>query len=334
MKRIITFFIILSSNFVLLSNSQKLYDASSEEYILASDLAQLGGTTGPSTSVPVTAAELLIALERIDPASLPEYFRVQYQTLREQLQPTDAFSLSTPIRVSPQFFFSDGGSRRDDFFIPYRDEKPFAGFGLKLESMNNIYLETEIPIMNSPSGTGIPLTSFDFLSGGNTDIYGLMPVVARASAGTENLSLIIGRTRHSMGSGIMGNLLVSDNFSYQELLELKFISPDFTYNIAITHFDTEATDTAEGNTEYVVKSHFSGYQQYRVIHRIEAVPSDKARLVLNLGTLFYTTSSLDFRWLIPFNILHNTYDYHDNPVLEAENHDEANNIGSVTKNGG
>lgn len=328
MKRILTLLITLIVPFSLLANSQRLYDASSDEYILASDLALISGTVGPSTSVPVTAQEILIALERINPAGLPEYFKDQYYDLKDKLQPSDApIKLNIPIRISPQIFLIGVADERDDFFIPYRDEKPLAGFGLRLESMNNIYMETEIPLMNAPSGTEVPLTSFDFLIGGNTDIYGMMPTIARASVGSENLSLIIGRTRHSMGSGIMGNLLVGDNFSYQELLELKFISNYLTYNIAVTHFDTEVTDT--DGTEYVAKAHFDGYQQIRVVHRAEANLFNKARVVCNLGTLFYTSSAFDFRWIIPFNILHNTYDYHDNPLIEEQNYDEANNIISV-----
>lgn len=334
-KRLVTILLIISIITPLMAATQKLYDAEDVEYTTVKQLTQLAGVVGPSSALPVNAEELIIALDRIDRYSLNLGFRTIYDQLYEELSRSnkDDFSFSIPVNVSPQFFLTENyGRSRNDFFIPYRDEEPLIGIGLETAFRDLLYMETEMPLMNSPAEGFIPGSSFGWIVNFKDStlnlfgkkgaaIYSLMPTIARGSIGNDIVSMVIGRTRHGMGNGKTANLVVGDNFSYQEVLTLKVTTNNFTYNIDVTHFDTQGTDGV------VDTPHFDGKQQNRVIHRFDFNLWDKVRVVLNLGTLYYTSSSFDFRWFIPFMISHNYYNYNENLTIQP--FDEANNIMSI-----
>ena len=56
----------------------------------------------------------------------------------------------------------------------------------------------------------------------------------------DYINFTAGHYPHSMCNGITGNLLVGDNFYYQEIITLSFMSR-FTYNISVTHFNQQYT---------------------------------------------------------------------------------------------
>lgn len=334
-KRLVTVLLIIAILAPLTAARQKLYDADDVEYTTVKQLTQLAGVVGPSSALPVNAEELILALDRIDRSTLDYGFRTIYDQLYGELyrSNTEDFSFNIPVNISPQFFLTENYQRsRNEFFISYRDEEPLVGIGLETSFRDLLFMETEMPLMNSPADTFIPGSSFgwiinftdstlNFFGSKGAAIYSLMPTIARGSIGNDIASLVIGRTRHSMGNGKTANLVVGDNFSYQEVLTLKVTTNNFTYNVDVTHFDTQASDGVVENP------HFDGRQQNRVIHRFDFNLWNKVRVVLNLGTLYYTSSSFDFRWFIPFMISHNYYNYSEQLQLHA--FDEANNIMSI-----
>ena len=331
MKKI--FIVILLSLILnsIFATSQTLYDKSSHEYYLTQSFAELSGIIGPSTATPITADELLLVLNRINTSNLPITLKQEYEQLVESLStPTNIFDATFKLAVSPQLFLSTNAKTRDDFFIPYRDEIPGIEFGSKVSFGENIFLEGYIPIVNSPYKQISNLnTSFDwflnyknghfnFMGANATGQLAEIPKLARGSIGNKWANIILGRSRHSMGLGYTGNLLIGDNFNYQELLKLSFFSNPFTYNISLTHFDEQ-----DGLESFKTAS-FGGKHQTRVVHRFDFNIFDKVRAVVNLGTLYYVDSAFDIRWLTPFMIAHNYYNYDESTILTSG--DEANNI--------
>ncbi len=324
MKRIILLPIILLCLSSLSAASQTLYYQDSYEYSQIRLLAQASGTVGPSTAVPITESELEAAFNRISPENLPERLRNTYYELSSTFTKMDdkKFAFSYPLLFSPMFFLSsDEGENRESFFLSYKDEKPLISIGIKAWFADNIFIESALPITNAPSENSIPFANFSFLMGMDSGIFRSMPLYARGSIGNDFVSLVIGRTRQGMGSGISGNLLLGDNFTYQEFFSLKLISDPFTYNISITHFDNQDENGS------MLEASFSGKQQTRVVHRFDVNFLGKVRAVMNFSTLFYSNNSFDLRWLIPFNIQHSYYNYSENPIIAGN--DEANNLLSL-----
>ncbi len=289
---LISAFLIYSS---LSASDVQLYDRNSDEYQLTRRLAIAAGVVTPSTSVPVTESELVLTLDRIDRSKLPLHLRESYDELYALFNGNEKkqASFEIPMAFSPQLFLSKDGNNRNDFFLPYRDEKPFASFGVRFSFSDYIIMEGNIPLQNAPSKTAIPTTSLSFLAGKETTIYGQMPNLARGSVGNDTFAVISGRTRHGMGDGYTGNLMIGDNFAYQELLEFKFLSNIFTYNISITHFDSQ------DENGHMLSARFDGQQQTRVVSRFEVNFVDRVRATLNLSTMYYASTSFDPRWIIP-----------------------------------
>lgn len=337
MRRKITavLFVLMSMLVPLLAN-QRLYDGDSREYIEVRRLCQVAGVIGPSSALPVNGEELIMALNRIDISALPPALKDRYDALYAQIAPEEiAFQVAIPVEFSPQFFLSTNqNGDRKDFFIPFGDERALMNFGLQMFFTDAVFMETAIPVRNISTADHIPYTSFDFFYDSKTDIFHTMPVLARGSFGNDMFSLYLGRTRHSMGNGYTGNMVVGDNYPYQEVLNVKFTSNYFTYNMDITHFDTQTTTTADSSDIY--KSfdtatfdtpHIGGKQQTRVVHRFDVNVVNKVRFAINMGTIYYGSSSFDFRWLFPFMIFHSFYNYSENEVIEG--YDESNNIMSL-----
>ena len=75
------------------------------------------------------------------------------------------------------------------------------------------------------------------------------------------------------------------------------------------------------------RSEFDGMQQFRVLHRFDVNIVDKARIALNLATIYNSHYGLDIRFFYPFVLGHNYYNYTNS--IEKTDFDEANNIMSI-----
>ena len=149
-----------------------------------------------------------------------------------------------------------------------------------------------------------------------------IPYKAGLSVGNDYIHFILGRYPHSIGSGITGNLMVGDNFLYQEISNLSLISNYFTYNISITRFDQ--MDNLGGGIAKISQREFDGMQQFRVVHRFDINLFNKARFAVDLATIYNSTYGFDLRFFYPFVLSHNYYNYTN--FLEKETFDEANNM--------
>lgn len=316
---------------------QRLYDGNSREYVEVRRLCQVAGVVGPSSALPVNGDELIIALDRIDASSLSPAVRKRYDELYSSIahESNDSFRFAVPLDFSPQFFFSTNqkGDRKD-FFVSFKDERPLMNFGLEMFFTDYAFMETAMPLRNISTSDHIPYTSFDFFYDEKTDIFHTMPIVARGSFGNNMFSLYLGRTRHSMGNGFTGNMIVGDNYEFQEVLNAKFTSNYFSYNMDLTHFDTQTTTTEPNDDDLYLSfesavfdnPHIDGKQQSRVVHRFDINLVDRVRFVINLGTVYYGSSSFDPRWFFPFMIFHSFYNYSESFEIVDGANDEANNI--------
>ena len=353
MKKFFTVLSILFCATFLFAGNGMFYYRTDAIYQYTVDLCIEAGVIGPSSSTPVSSDELLFALNRIDSSRLSSTSQVLLSELFIVLdKENENFAYDIDLEISPVFYGTDDymgdGPRHDsrsEFFIPYQEEKPFAKLGLDLH-FGNFILSSAFEAKNSPFKKGMAFSSFDWLinfRGGKfnfmgdtgkkeegTFLYGEIPTFAMGGYSNRNFNMVLGRTHHEMGTGYTGNLVIGDNFNYQELLKIGFTSEPFTYNLSITHFDSEKTVMDEDGNPFAEVDHtrFGGKHQVRVIHRFDVTPIDSFRASLLVGSLFYSDSAFDLRFLTPFMMTHNYYNFDEHEIVDsnARAFDEANNI--------
>ena len=346
-RKLLTVIILLVIGVSLFAGNQKLYDAFSPVYKDVVTLCRVAGVVGPSSATPITADELKMAIERIDVNKLDSHYKSILDSINQELKSNDDFSFDYDIALSPQIFYSKDyeNIEQKEFFIPFNEQDPFMSFGLEFEYGDSAFFETSFELMNSSSigfteeeGSysvikGIPLSSFGFLidyrnnsfntilNNCSVPVYGETPSVARGAIGGRWMNVVIGRTRQQMGSSRTANLVVGDNYRFQEAMDFSFFAKPFTYSLNLTHFDSQNKDGIVDHTRY------SGpKQQLRIMHRFDAALIDNFRFALNLGNVIYTDNPFDFRYLFPVFMSHNLFNYEEKPETTKYTYDEANNI--------
>ena len=209
--------IIIAALPLAAASTMKLYDYDDDEYRLVQSLCRAAGVTGPSSATPVTGHELIIALERIDSASLSAAEKGRYEGILAELNNANgSFQMDFDIYLAPQVFlavdqFGNEGiiEDRNDFFLPYNQETKFAAVGAGFDFGDYVFLEVELPLANSAISKGMTITSFDWLVSyrdgqwqfaGNKNQPALLaeiPFLARGAVGNDWINLIVGRTEQN-----------------------------------------------------------------------------------------------------------------------------------------
>ena len=351
-KRSALFLIVLFCTVISLfaDNLQKTYTVDDEIYKRVDRLTREAGVIGPSSFSPMSGRVLQIALNRIDttklsPSQLNEYNYLYNEITKDQENHTifysDNFGLDIGLGVNLTFNIEDYEKfdysnqkidHRNDNMIPYRYQDAFLTLYPKIYFGDYVFLEGKFEIKNNnrrnyESSLGWLMTrannQFSLLGNGYPNTFAPeMPYKAGASIGNDYFSFILGRYPHSIGSGITGNLLVGDNFMYQEISNLSLISNYFTYNISITRFDQ--MDNIGDGYGTMSRCEFDGMQQFRVAHRFDVNLFNKVRFAMDLATIYNSHYGFDMRFFYPFVISHNYYNYTN--YLDKQVFDEANNI--------
>ena len=349
-KKIVLLVLIIAIIFTLplFSGNQKLFDAFSPEYKSVVKLCKIAGVVGPSSATPITADELKMAIERIDVNKLDSNHKAILNSIIEELKSSDDFSYDINFSIAPQLFYSKNYEKieQKDFFIPFNEQEPFLNLAFELEYGNTAFFETSYELMNSSAiginktdeiysvKPGIPLSSFGFIVDYRNGVlstssireitvsnYVEFPSVARGAIGGKWMNVVVGRTRQQMGSSRTANLVLGDNYRFQEAMDFSFFAKPFTYSLNLTHFDVQALNGVVEHTRY------SGpKQQIRIMHRFDATILNNFRAILDLGNVMFTDNPFDIRYLIPIFMSHNLYNYEEEPETTKNIHDEANNI--------
>ena len=356
-KRINAIIVLLAAAIAVLpaGNLQKTYLMTDDIWIRANRLCISTGHLGPAPVSPTTGAEIMQALERLDYASLTERQKDEYDYIASRLEdPSVGITMeSRYAELDPELFIGFEAyafnhmksTPADEFFIPYRDRIPLIYGEAHTYFGDIVYLDLQYMFKDGPQGfivddSGLHqsqdglfynFTNAGFLLspaldgswqyfGNSRNIYTVMnyqPIKAGGSIGNDFLNLFIGRSRQEFGNGITGNLVIGDNFSYQEMIKLSAFSDIFSYYLSLTHFD---------NIEQGKDFQMDGLHQNRLIHRFDFNILNKVRFAVNIGAQMLTDAPFDLRMLNPMMIIHNWNNNSESIDLEADNGDELNNI--------
>ncbi len=353
---IVSFVFLVCLQFGASVNYQKTYLSTDEVWIRANRLCIMTGHLGPAPVFPSTGAEIMNALERLEYNQLTASQKAEYDYLVNKLSNSSeqVFFSAKNINVDPRIFIGTefyGFSHLKDtpveeFFIPYRDRIPFFYAGLSASFGDIAYLEMDYMYKDAWRGFAFDsdgnviqgdnhysFTNFSFLIAPTYDgewsflmnsndkhnfsLLNYQPTKAGLSLGNDFMNFYIGRTRQSFGNGVTGNLVIGDNFSFQEIMKMSFFSDIFSYYLSLTHFDN-----VEENSAFK----FDGLHQNRLIHRFDLNLFNKFRIAVNIGAHMLTDSPFDFRMINPMMIVHNWCNNSESIVWTPNNRDEVNNV--------
>lgn len=303
-------------------NTAKMYTYEDDISFRVRQLCIRSGVLYPS-AYPVSGEELLKALDTIS----SDYRDSEFDTLyNEILSPfvlygdqTAAADLSAEVNFSA--YIHDG--KVPSYLLPdYRDIPPMAALTGEAGFSNTFYFVLEF--MEKDSICSFPVktnwsTLLDNRSSGFTQSY--QPFRVGMNAGNSYFSFQIGRNRQSFGRGITGNMMVGDNFSYQEYMKFSVFSSFLKYNLSITHFDNQT------GPETFDEFRLNGMHSLRVVHDAALSYGDFIEFRVYLGASFESDNALDWRLLTPFNIIHSFNNFSEDAAVKPG--DEANNIMGV-----
>lgn len=311
---------------------QRVYAARDDEYKDVMLLCQAAGVRYPAVT-PVTASELISSLERI-PDDAPALVLERRDALMNELKGGEVLFQNDIVNFDIDVYgglnaLLHGDIDTYEYFVPYKDLDPMLAGEMKVSfaGVADLYLEfmEKDPLMalDKPMGHWTNFITLVSIDDGHLGVFrhlsqSFQPFKVGLSTGNEWFNFQIARNRQSFGHGVTGNLLITDNFSYEEYVRATFSSGFFNYYLDITHFDQQNSPLGFDSFR------LSGKHQLRAMHRFEFTLTDSLVFSISLGSMFQSDSVFDWRLLIPLMIPHSFNDFSEDGTIKGG--DEANNI--------
>ena len=327
--------------------SQRIYPVDSTAYKVISDIYLLTGHAMPSSSGPWSASELLAMAKAVSQDEVPAFLHESYNKLINELERDLSIDLGN---ISMQFNASatlelyyhtntegsvriDNNSISEKAFVGTQNwafdmvhSSPFVQIDFQFDVCDSIYLYLGIPFKSGfHAGTGfeneVGATNLGsnipglktIGNGASFSIDPNWPYRAFASFGGKAWNVQIGRDRLNWGLGKTGNLGISDNLPFHDMLRFTAFSKSFKYTFLISSFphkvnfyDPYRGSDMRGNVE---KDPLQGISLYAA-HRIEGrFFKDRLSLSLTEAVMYCSeTATPDIRLFNPATIFHNFYE--------------------------
>ena len=332
-------------------NNQKIYGTDCDEYRFMTYLYVDQGHALPSTTGPWSEAELSAMLAKIDPSKLDDAMKAIYDKLDETLNGQETMpGLAKGIKTGFTFdlnleLYYHTNTDTDTFRDAYSGTKvfkeyPFQGvsnwqydelkqkpfFGLRWDTYVGelFYSHFEFELRNSfHSGKDSYATELGYTNFGSNILFlqsfkmdlglfdGNVPFRAFVSMGTDYWTLQLGRDRISWGAGETGNLSVSDNLLYHNMVRFTAFSDNYKYTFLASFFPHTQS--------YYEGAHWDGYDQGQgglqngvmmyMAHRVEGrLLNDTLNLGITEAIMYKQPNGvLDLRYFNPVMFYHNNY---------------------------
>lgn len=330
MKYILSTFLVLLLCFLPLSaNSQKYYSVSSTEWQRVNELCHYAGVVGPASNGPITRGQLQLALDRAESSlSSDNPLLIEIRNLlkdENNIINDDISGFSFKATLTPEAYIQSNKGEKavydldEDWFVKNQRERRAATIKIEGNIRNYLYSRFVLDYKQNISNySNYSYWNDNFhLSFCGFDMLKNVPLDCGFSLGTKEANLIIGRGKVSLGEGYTGNTAIGDNYDYQEFLKAGFYTKNISVFVTLTSFDSSHK---VGLKPYeVLSARFSDYQELRHAASYEVVIGEKVKTSLTFISLLDTNNSFDFRYLNPFMVMHNYFNYHEETILEANN---------------
>ncbi|QQO08330.1 capsule assembly Wzi family protein [Breznakiella homolactica] len=272
------------------------------------------GKSFTSLTPPLSKHEVLLILEGIDEGRLSESGRKAYRSVLQAVNPV-------PLLQTGFFGFDVHGEAalegrwRSDSDIPWMKKEKTSSSVLSLPV--DLYFGerlygTIVPVLRSdPSfydngtnwGTNVPY---------ETERIDLnMPFKAFMAAGGPWWNFQIGRDRLDFGSGITGNLAVSDTPDYYDFARISLFSSNIKYTFLLSQFPMALKGLiADGFTHPDMNDSTGTTQRYLYFHRIDVRLFERLSIGLSEGVMV-GNSPPELRFMSPLAVFHSYFGWND-----------------------
>lgn len=336
---------------------QKIFRVDSNEYDVIKSIYLLQGMAMPSSTGPWSAAELLEMTRKIDVNEIPEALVVEYNSVLENIMRNGEtgsekinFNFDGEINFENYIHTNTNGSElhdinwteedsynkiklfsgRKNWFYDLTKISPFFKFNWETWVQKTFYAWFEFPLMNTFDSmmqigdtnfnSNIPMFQnylFDFST---LDMN--FPYRAFVSFGGDAWSVQLGRDRLSWGLGQTGNLMMSDNLPYHNMLRFTAFSESYKYTFLTSFFPHEENYYSGGNYKLTGSPNDDMYgTEYYIAHRIEGrFFKDRLTGTITEGVMYAAKDSrIQFETLNPVSFYHNNYTTSiNNSILDFE----------------
>ncbi|GHU35050.1 hypothetical protein FACS1894172_16230 [Spirochaetia bacterium] len=337
-------FLAEGSGFAQTANHQKIIPIDSDIYEAIKILHISQGIALPSTAGPWSEDELLLMLNRIDPARLrPEELNAYHFAERELTRPEKAFQFFGTINAeaythaNPEKF-----TRTDDYIRPMNLTQPFLAlnvafrltpyaYGMSEFSLGNEKYNTILDkngkksVASSFFGSQVVSSNIPMIPPGTmNDLNFNFPTRAFVSLGAAGWNVEIGRERLSWGPGESGNFMIGSQVDYHNNVRATFYSKQFKYIFNVSGFPSPDEYYAPDSTGAVQWLKDTGWEHQGlnlfIAHRLEwRMLKDKLNMALNESIMYQPENGVDMQYFMPTIILHNLYRaYEANSLLTLE----------------
>ena len=312
----------------ILALSTKPFNSDSPIYKLAYSLCISNGVNPPTSVSPMTAYEIIDALDNIPLAKLDKDEQNILEFIKKELDPeysiaTEHIELNFSPIITPEILAHTTILDRPTDYYQIKDRNSIIDLSLDLKIGDSgyafgnwLFIANELKDIQGEKNSSnfSELTSFQKEGIFNSGIY----LANEYSYGG------IFKTSQEMGYGKTGNLMVSDNFSRQDFLRYKIHSDVFDYTFNLTQFD-QAELTDKINEVKFSNMKYNGMKQYQAIHRFEVKFSNTFQFVFQEGSML-NVSNFDTRMLNPFVYFHGLYNFSESKdYTPGVSDDESNN---------
>ena len=348
MRKVLLFLILLIVSFqIYAAVSQKIYPVDSPVYQEIEDIYLATGHAMPSPTGPWSEAELSAMIDRIPQSEIPDYLKDSYNHVKAELgknlnRDFDFMSLQFSANTSVELYAhtnTDGQTRtdinsvtekvftgRESWSYDMVHSNPFFNLDIEFDVKDHFYFLMAVDIKNGfHFGTGYEKEFGSSNFGSNIPFLQTlgekprlsldpnMPYRTFASFGSDHWSVQIGRDRLNWGLGKTGNLAISDNLPYYDMVRFTSFSKSFKYTFLVSSFPHEEMfyvpqyegSDKRGNVE---KEPIQGIKLY-LAHRFEGrVIKDKLSFSITEAILYASkTGTIDWRIFSPISVYHNLY---------------------------
>ena len=305
MKKTVLMIMAFCACLSLFSNQLTL-NSSSQAWRLLTALYRLDGRTYHNVVTPIAQSS---ALWLADQTSFSGEFR-------EYLEEQEPLFTAQDVSIDCVPFVSYAGllvtsPLRDvhELSYPVRDIPALMGVDASFCLGERLAAEMRLDLVRTPDAYVMGGYGDNFsLALSDSDFDFFRPHKAYVSYGTESLGILIARDRLSASNGFTGNLVIGDNFMYQDFIKLSALFPFISYDMTLSSFCRDK-GTEQSPQPGLENPSWDEFHPTVLNHRM-SFNLGKLAVTLLEGVMNYTDNPLgDPRILNPFNILHNQFTF-------------------------
>lgn len=282
-------------------NRQKAFPVESNLYNALEYISLESGISIPSTSRPFAAAQFYLYLKRINRSELSDAGKNAYDYMIHDLQTkslfedSDKLDLNITVKSNLEAYIHSN-SDNPDWCYDYGERKPLLDIPFEMWINDGLYAVMNPVLKKDPYTVENAGTYSNMITDFST-VDGHFPFSSYCSFGSDHWNILFGRVTQSWGNGNSGNLILSEDFDYHDVIRFETFWRFFKFTTCYIGFDNW-NDSDVSSVDDFSESFLGHRIEVRLFDRITVSISESMMLQMN---------AFEPRYLNPFMIYHNWF---------------------------